>query len=229
MAVLSKTLSKIQGLKHGFGTFEEKGITSLQEFWPALPRWNQVHGVSWADLVRPNQDCGEVDALISETPGIPVTVRTGDCVPILLAHKDAKCIAAIHAGWKGTRDRIVPRVWSELERRGHQAKDWVGVVGPAIGPCCYQVSEELAESFKTQFRHFDSNLIIPRPRQLDLPYIHLEGLKELGLGEVECLRYCTFCSTEPRFHSARRTQKFGKPASSGEYLDRQYSGLVILN
>lgn len=219
MALQSELLKGLKRVVHNFGVLDEGPLPDLKSCWANLPKWKQVHGVEMAKVSSPLQDCGQVDALYTSESQIPVAVITADCVPILMAHKDGKGVAAIHAGWRGTKALILEQVWKKLGHEGHQPGQWVAAVGPAIGPCCYQVGEDLAAEFQKDFGRFGVTQVVPSHRMLDLPRINFEVLKELGLAEVELLRYCTQCSVGPRFHSYRRSQ--------GQSAGRQYSGLVI--
>lgn len=208
MALTSELLSRISGIEHGFGTREEPLPEFARTTWDShRPQWKQVHGVAVCDVKQPQEECGEVDALYSGTPGIPIAVMTADCVPVLLARKDGSSVAAVHAGWKGTVSRILRSLWLRLEQQGEKPADWVAAIGPAIGPCCYEVSEELAGRFKREFPDMAAEKISPGHRMLDLPAINEEELKAIGVKEIDVLRACTRCSREggaPLFNSYRR-------------------------
>lgn len=205
MFLKSEVLSQVPGIEHGFGTREEPIPNWAKPYWDDhKPRWKQVHGVSVAQIEHPLQECGEVDALYSRSIQIPTSVMTADCVPILLAHRSGSAVAAVHAGWRGTRARILRNLWKRLAQDGEKPQDWVAAIGPAIGPCCYEVSEELARDFQNEFKEMGSHLAVPRHRILDLPWINAEELRQIGLAQVDLIRACTFCTQEPRFHSYRK-------------------------
>jgi YfiH family protein len=211
MHVTSELLSKVPGLLHGFGTLEENVAKPLIQIWESKsPVWNQSHGVRSVELVRPKQECGDCDALFTFQKGLPVAVRTADCVPILLARRAGGAVAAVHAGWRGTRGRIVQELLRTLALRGERPEDWVAAVGPAIGPCCYEVSQELARDFARAFPRYGLETSRPSDRYLDLPAINEGQLREAGIGDVQLLRACTRCAglpASPLFHSFRREGK----------------------
>jgi polyphenol oxidase len=92
------------------------------------------------------------DALITQTPGLLLTVQTADCAPILLADTRRCVIAAVHAGWRGTLARIVQKTLGKMRMSfGTRAVDVVAALGPSIGPCCYEVGPEVAQAFAGQF------------------------------------------------------------------------------
>ena len=119
-----------------------------------------------------------------------------------MAKRDGSKIAAIHAGWRGTFSHITERVVRRFEEQGDRASDWVAAIGPSIGSCCYEVSEELIEQFVTRFDGYSRDQFIQGERLLDLPKLNLLELTRLGISEVEILPYCTRCSDQ--FYSYRR-------------------------
>ncbi|MGB6432392.1 MAG: peptidoglycan editing factor PgeF [Candidatus Acidiferrales bacterium] len=92
------------------------------------------------------------DALLTQTPGILLTVQTADCVPILLVDTRRRAIAAIHAGWRGTLARIAQKTLGKMRMSfGTRPADVIAALGPSIGPCCYEVGPEVAQLFAAQF------------------------------------------------------------------------------
>jgi len=217
-------LSLIPGIRYGFGNRDSEAPMELLPYWSAMPVWNQVAGTAWVEVTTPKQDCGDVDAFFTTQPELPIAIRSADCIPVLLARRDGKMIACAHAGWRGTQGRIVKVLWEALAARGAQPKDWVGVIGPGIGRCCYEVSEELADDFNATFANAGApeELAVPHYRHLDLPGINAWELRNIGFTAVEDLHECTKCAKaddgEPIYESYRRDRGEG----------RQFSGLVIL-
>ena len=81
-----------------------------------------------------------------------VAIQTADCLPILLVDPLQRVVAAVHAGWRGTLQRIAAKALCLMEAEfGAHASSCVAVVGPAIRKCCYEVGEEVVESFKGEF------------------------------------------------------------------------------
>jgi YfiH family protein len=175
----------------------------FKEAWEKLgAEKKQVHGVGCVEIREAHQKAGEADAFYSRASGIPVSVVTADCVPVLLARKDGGAVAAVHAGWRGTRAHILRELWKKLSAQGERPGDWIAAIGPAIGPCCYEVSEELARDFAAEFSAVAG--AVPRPRYLDLPSINAQELRAIGMADVDLLRACTLCSKNPEFFSYRR-------------------------
>src|SRR5215472_17216512 len=92
------------------------------------------------------------DASATNRPGLLLAVQTADCVPILLADLKKRAVAAVHAGWRGTLQRIVIKaIGKMLMQFGTKPEDLLAAIGPSIGGCCYEVGTEVATEFKSQF------------------------------------------------------------------------------
>jgi YfiH family protein len=94
------------------------------------------------------------DGLMTDEPGLLLGVRTADCIPILVADRKRRAVAAFHAGWRGTVERIVESGIGRMRLQfGSRPEDLVAAIGPGIGPCCYAVGEEVLSSFESQFAY----------------------------------------------------------------------------
>jgi hypothetical protein len=94
------------------------------------------------------------DGLMTGEPGLLVGIRTADCIPILVADRKRRAVAAFHAGWRGTVQRIVESGIGRMRLQfGSRPEDLVAAIGPGIGPCCYSVGEEVLSSFESQFAY----------------------------------------------------------------------------
>ena len=219
MSLRSAALDSIQGISYGFGTLASPVPAQFRENWETKrPQWKQVHGKTCVEVLSAGQECGDADALFSSAADIPIAVQTADCVPILLASRDGKNVAAVHAGWRGTHARILAQLWSQLRAKGHRPENWVAAIGPSIGPCCYEVSEELAVDFERQFGDGGGagpGIAVPRFRHLDLPAINEAELRGIGLRQIDLIRRCTNCARDgstagsPFFHHSYRREGSG--------------------
>ncbi len=101
----------------------------------------------------PAQPACKGDGLMTDQPGALLGVQTADCVPVLIADRKRKAVAAFHAGWRGTVRRIVENGIGRMRAEfGSRPEDLVAAIGPAIGPCCYSVGEESALRVRVAIR-----------------------------------------------------------------------------
>lgn len=99
------------------------------------------HGTEFAQVVDKSlEDISEVDALITSEKNIALAILSADCASILIYAEEIQQIAAIHAGWRGMNNAILPKVLSHLINNG--AKSFKAVIGPSICANCYRVSRE---------------------------------------------------------------------------------------
>lgn len=120
----------------------EMTLVSLKQFHSDV-----VCGFSSA----PNELCSG-DASISNTPNLLLGIQTADCVPILLLDPKKRAVAAVHAGWRGTLQRIVEKTIGRMKMEFKtNPSDLLAAIGPAIGGCCYEVGTEVAAAFLSQF------------------------------------------------------------------------------
>ena len=85
------------------------------------------------------------DGLLTDNPEIILTLKVADCVPVYLS--SSNIIGLIHSGWRGTAGGIVPNAVRKMLEMGADPKEFSVFLGPAIGFCCYEVNEEVADNF----------------------------------------------------------------------------------
>lgn len=96
------------------------------------------------------------DALVTAERGVLLTIRTADCLPVLLVDRRLRVITAIHAGWRGTLTRVVEKAVGEMRRLfDSHPGDLLAALGPGIGPCCYEVGEDVVDAFRGEFLEAD--------------------------------------------------------------------------
>lgn len=109
-------------------------------------------------LTRP-RDYRDVDGLVTNQPGLVLSVFVADCQPVLLYDPKHRAVAAVHSGWRGTVGRISGRALQMMkEHFATDPADVIAVVGPSICPNCYEVSEDVAEAFRQEFSLSDKIL-----------------------------------------------------------------------
>lgn len=206
-------LETVPGLVHGFERFEGKAWPetrgeSRARVGGALARHGrlyllrQVHGARVAQA--PFEGSPEADAVTAHAAGALVGIETADCLPVLLVDPVRLAVAAVHAGWRGTSHGVAARAVAALAAAGSRPGDLMAALGPGIGPCCYEVGEELRPAFgelaAVVFRAG------PRGRpHLDLREANLRQLRDAGLcaRNIHQVAECTYCLSG-RYHSFRR-------------------------
>ena len=134
------------------------------------------------------------DGLWTDEPGVPVLALGADCLPVALAREPGERpgVAVLHVGWRGLLAGIVEAGTAALG--GRQA----AAIGPGIGPCCFEVGEEVAEPFRARFGDD-----VMRGRNLDLWTAVEQALRDAGVERIERVDLCTSCHPE-LFFSHRR-------------------------
>jgi YfiH family protein len=187
-------LDRFDWLTHGFGTRN----ANLPSEIPNLATLNQIHSASCIEAGGRSGILGKGDALLENTPGAIIAVKTADCLPILLVDARRRAVAAVHAGWRGTAARIVPAAITAMQERfGSEAADMQAAIGPGIGACCYEVGPEVAGQFGIEGR-----------AHLDLAAANRRQVLETGLSpaRIYTANLCTMCVAED-FHSYRRDRE----------------------
>jgi YfiH family protein len=94
------------------------------------------------------------DGLMTDQPGLLLGVQTADCIPVLVADRKRRVVAAFHAGWRGTVKRIVESGVGRMRLEfGCRPQDLIAAIGPGVGACCYAVGDEVFSSFESQFAY----------------------------------------------------------------------------
>jgi hypothetical protein len=174
------------------------------------------------------------DGLLTHQAGILLSVRTADCLPVLLVDPKRRAVAAFHAGWRGALARIVEKGVGEMRRLyGSEPPSLLAVLGPSIRVCCYEVGPEVEEAFQGRFPRADKFFRKPPappawrskrppitflnahppshgvpgapPLLLDLPAVAQDQLLNAGLAPHHVLA-ADFCTAcrEDLFYSYRR-------------------------
>ena len=168
-------------------------------------RVRQVHGCRVVDAAAGTEPVEEGDAVATAAPGVAACVSVADCVPVLLADPRSGAVAAVHAGWRGTIDGAAAAgVKALVERHGARPDEMLAAIGPGIGPCCFEVSRDLAARFRDEVGPVTATSRDQGSR-VDLWRANELLLRRAGLARrrIETLGRCTSCE-ERTFFSHRR-------------------------
>lgn len=169
----------------------------------------QVHGsgVAFASGADRGKIISNTDSFVTNLENTALAVFTADCLPVFIYDKKNNAIGLAHAGWRGTKDKIVIKTIELMRQRfGTRAQDLICAFGPGIGVCCYEVGAEVARYFTKGVTLRNANLY------LDLAGINSEQLYNLGLTEaqIENSRICTACSVNQFFSYRREKDNAGR-------------------
>jgi len=228
------TADALQGLRHGFftrrggassGVFDglncgtgstdqaeavainRARVADAMQLAPdALCKMHQIHSADVVQVVSATTPPPTADALVTDQPGLALTVLTADCQPVLFADPDAGVIGAAHAGWKGALNGVLEATVDAMENLGADRDQIIAVIGPSISQRAYEVGPEFLETFHDDdaynarfFVNGDGDRYL-----FDLPGFGLHKLREAGVGHAEWTRHCTY-SDPDRFFSYRRS------------------------
>jgi len=113
---------------------------------------NLVVDATPSDALRPAPR--RADGQITADPGLLLAIQTADCIPVLVADRRQRIVAAFHAGWRGAAKRIVETGIGRLRLLyGSRPRDLIAAIGPGASACCYAVGEELLSEFESQFAY----------------------------------------------------------------------------
>lgn len=196
-------------VRHGFATRRAR----LADILPSpIARLRQVHGsevhhlptdlAKRASYLEPAvEDRPAADALTTQAGGVTVAVAVADCLPLLIADPRAGAIAAVHAGWRGLAAGVIENTLNAMTADyGSNPADLVVGIGPAIGPCCFEVGPEVVEAFAE--RGYEAEARVPGPEgarpHVNLGAIAAAVLRRSGVlqANVADAALCTMCNSD---------------------------------
>ena len=180
--------------------------------WPVL-KLKQLHSSivcrmtdTWAANEPP-----EGDAAVTELRGVVLAVQTADCVPLLIADRAGRVVAAVHAGWRGTAARIAQRaIESLVESYRVEPSDLTAAIGPHNAVCCYEVGEDVVEAVR------DPETFVRKPGwtkpHFDQALANKRQLLQAGVPENHIIvsNLCTQCRADLFFSYRREGRQAGR-------------------
>lgn len=160
---------------------------------------NKIHRVTHLNM---GNDPIECDGLITDSAEPLLNIFIADCVPVAVYDRKKLIGGLCHCGWKGTYNRLLPKMISILINKGSKPEDLLIGIGPSIGACCYNISEDLYNKFSPGK---DEGYINNNCFYLDLKKINMNQCLKFGIlpYNIEIMNICTSCTTE-KFYSYRK-------------------------
>jgi YfiH family protein len=190
------------GIIHGFCTGDSPSDLLHEE-----TKQHFLDAFSLNDVVVMNQEHGDQvhvvgkgekpvsgDGLIIYERKVAGIIKTADCLPIILSDIILPLVSIIHAGWRGTVKGITRKAVGMMEKLGSRKENLTALLGPSIGPCCYEVKDDvhslfIKNGFPEQIFHTRNNSLY-----LDLKLANAWVLQESDVGSVRELHMCTYCN-----------------------------------
>ena len=202
------------------GENESRVLKTLNRSALYLPK--QIHS---ARVISPDRTVAsgvirgeKADAVSTGLARVAVGVLTADCVPVLIGSLDGGAVAAVHAGWRGLVGGVIAAAVDDFIGRGMSPGGLAAFIGPAIGPCCFEVGEDVARHFRN---HFDESGDILfentfSKAKIDLPAAAKSKLREAGLEEenIYFARRCTACEKKAFFSYRQSRGRTGRQLSA---------------
>lgn len=149
------------------------------------------------EFVDDRTEYPDTDGLIITQKNIAVYLKFADCTPLIFYDPIKNIGAVSHAGWRGTAQKIGVKT---IEKMKSNPKDVIALIGPAIGVCCYEVSDDVKN--KLLYTVSDSEGLT-RGQKVDLKQINKCQLEEIGVSKIDVCPYCTSCDND-LFYSYRK-------------------------
>ena len=194
-------------------------LRSLLPGAPALQWLDQVHGreVLVVTDAASTRNPLTADGLVSRSQGLACCVMTADCLPVVLVSEDQGEVAVAHAGWRGLASGVLEQTISKMKTSPENIRAWLG---PAIGPCHFEVGEDVRQAFLTNSLAGAESCFAATAQKgkymADLNALARLRLTAAGVPRVDACGRCSYCESA-YFYSYRRDQQTGRNVT-GVYL-----------
>ena len=167
---------------------------------------HQVHSADVVTVTGPSETAPKADAMVTDRPGLALSILTADCQPVLYADQQAGVIGAAHAGWRGALDGVLDATLTAMEALGAKRDTTTVAIGPTISQRAYEVGPEFLDTFMDTDP--DNSRFFATGKgdryQFDLVGFSLHQLRRAGVAEAGWTGHCTY-SDPKRFYSYRRS------------------------
>lgn len=237
MTFQQSNLQSLSNISHAFGGIDHADLPL------GLFLCVQQHGADIVEISHEHSTGTIVADAVFTRSTRPVAVVTADCLPILISSKKDRFVAAIHGGWKGLSGDIIARSLAALCEAGFDLEAMQVAIGPAIGPCCYEVDLPFIERLQQRHGQLWEGRAAPwsmsralsisplhrhrAPQSHGHAWLHLAAyciylLEDAGLdrSQVTTVEACTYCSSAGLGSYRRRLHK-------GEAKTFQYSWIGL--
>lgn len=190
-----------------------------------LVKNHQVHGklvrcVTAADAQAPEAlPSFDADGLVTDCPGLTLTVFSADCIPVLFYDPVQSCVAAVHAGWRGTAAGIAAEAVHIMEQHyGCQSKNIRAAIGPGISACCFETTDDVPAALRAHLGQPAEACITGHQNgkfHVDLKLANRLWLEEAGLlpGHISVCPACTACEPDLFWSHRKLGQRRGSMAA----------------
>jgi YfiH family protein len=189
---------------------QNRQLLAQQLTLPASPIWlEQVHGT---DVFKAEAPCAippQADAAVTTTAGLPLTVMTADCLPVLFCDRAGTVVATAHAGWRGLCAGVLEKTIAAMQVVPDDIMAWIG---PAIGPSAFEVGDEVKAAFVAHDPQAASAFVAHQDKWLaDLLILSRQRISAAGVSAIYGGNQCTFSNAQ-QFYSYRRNGQTGRMA-----------------
>lgn len=189
---------------------QNRQLLAQQLALPAAPIWlEQVHGTDVLKAETTFATPPQADAAVTTTVGLPLTVMTADCLPVLFCNKAGSVVATAHAGWRGLCAGVLEKTIAAMQVAPDEILAWIG---PAIGPTAFEVGDEVKAAFVAHDPQAEAAFVAHQDKWLaDLFMLARQCISAAGVSAIYGGNQCTFSDAQ-QFYSYRRDGQTGRMA-----------------